>query len=98
MSLHNSTKSEKIQGCVPFEAIAFLKDGKYRIIVLKELSESPKLPSEIAFKLNISRASISRILRTLKDKDMVESYSKNSRTIVYSITNEGLKTLGACLK
>ena len=80
------------------ETIAFLKDGKYRITVLKELNESPKLPSEIAFKLNISRASLSRILRALKEKGMVESHSKDSRTIVYSITNEGLVTLKECLK
>lgn len=80
------------------EKIAFLKDGKYRIAILKELSESPKLPSEIAFKLNISRASLSRILRTLKEKGMVESHSKNSRTIVYSISIEGVDTLRECLK
>ncbi len=80
------------------ETLAFLKDGKYRIAVLKELSESPKLPSEIAYKLNISRVSISRILKTLKEKGMVESHSKDSRAIVYSITNEGIITLKECLK
>lgn len=81
-----------------FETIAFLKDGKYRIAVLKELNESPKLPSEIALKLNISRASISRILKTLKDSGMVESHSKNGRAIVYSITEEGESGLRECLK
>ena len=80
------------------ETLAFLKDGKYRIAGLKELSESPKLPSEIAYKLNISRVSISRILKTLKEKGMVESHSKDSRAIVYSITNEGIITLKECLK
>jgi DNA-binding MarR family transcriptional regulator len=83
---------------VKLETLAFLKDGKYRIAVLKELSESPKLPSEIAYKLNISRVSISRILKTLKEKGMVESHSKDSRAIVYSITNEGIITLKECLK
>ena len=80
------------------ETLAFLKDGKYRIAVLKELSESPKIPSEIAFKLNISRASISRILRTLKENGMVESHSKASRVILYSITEEGKSALRECLK
>lgn len=80
------------------ERVAFLKDGKYRIAILKELSGSPKLPSEIAFKLNISRASISRILKSLKEKGMVESHSEDSRTIVYSISKEGLNTLKECLK
>ncbi len=80
------------------EIIAFLKDGKYRIAVLKELSESPKLPSEIAFKLKINRASVSRILRALMEKGMVESHSNDSRAIIYSITEEGLLALKECLR
>lgn len=80
------------------ETLAFLKDGKYRIAAMRELSESPKLPSEIAFKLNVSRASVSRILRTLKEKGMVESHSKEGRAIVYTITEEGKSALKECLK
>ncbi len=80
------------------ETLAFLKDGKYRITVLRMLSDSPKLPSEIAYELNISRVSASRILKALKEKGMVESHSNGSRAVVYSITEEGLLALKECLK
>ena len=75
--------------------VGFLKDGKYRIMVLNELNKSPSLPSELAKKLDINRASISRILRDLKEKNLIECTSDNSRTIVYSITKEGKSMLGA---
>lgn len=81
-----------------FETLAYLKDGKYRIPVLKELNKSPKLPSELAFNLGISRVSISRILRSLKEKGMVEPHSKESRSIVYTITDDGKIALQGCLK
>lgn len=80
------------------ETLAFLKDGKYRIAILKELTGSPKLPSEIAFKLNINRASVSRILRILKEKGMVTAHSKDSRAIVYAITDDGKSALMECMK
>ena len=74
--------------------IGFLKDGKYRIMVLNELNKSHSLPSELAKKLNINRASISRILRDLKEKNLIECTSDNSRTIIYSITKDGKNILG----
>lgn len=73
--------------------IVFLKDGKYRIEILKLLSKQHYLPSELATKLNINRASISRILKDLKDKELIISSSNNSRTIIYSITDLGKKIL-----
>ena len=52
--------------------IGFLKDGKYRLKILKEISIAPQLPSELADKLNLKRESVSRILRDLKEKNMMD--------------------------
>ena len=80
------------------ETLAFLKDGKYRVAILKELTNSPKLPSEIAFNLEINRASVSRILRIMKEKGMVQSHSGEGRVVLYTITEEGKNALQECLK
>ena len=73
--------------------IGFLKDGKYRIKILEELNKAPNLPSELSKKLNIHRASVSRILKMLNEKQLVESHSKRSRTTIYSISSKGKKIL-----
>ncbi len=75
------------------ELLAFLKDGKYRIKTLKLLNKKPMLSSELATLLNINRASMSRILRDLKEKDLVTSISNKTRTVVYTITEKGKKCL-----
>ena len=75
------------------EVVGFLKDGKYRIQILKELNKTPLLPSEIAEKLGLHRSSVSRILNDMKKWDLIKSASKNSRTIIYSITKKGKKNL-----
>jgi DNA-binding MarR family transcriptional regulator len=75
------------------DLIGFLKDGKYRIKILEELNKSPNLPSEISKKLNIHRASTSRILKMLAEKQLIESHSNKSRTTLYSISNKGKKIL-----
>ena len=71
------------------ELLNWLKDGKYRRLVLKELSSANLLSSELADKLNIHRASMSRILKLLKNKDLITSSSGKSRTTTYSITPRG---------
>ncbi|ADD08862.1 MarR family winged helix-turn-helix transcriptional regulator [Candidatus Aciduliprofundum boonei] len=73
--------------------LAFLKDGKYRIKTLELLYKKPRLSSELATLLNINRASMSRILSDLKKKDLVESTSDGTRTVVYTITEKGKKCL-----
>lgn len=75
------------------ELLAYLKDGKYRIKILELLGNSPHISSELAEKLDVNRASMSRILRSLKNKGLVEASSNGSRTVVYSITGKGLKAL-----
>ena len=69
--------------------LGYLKDGKYRLKTLELLNESPYISSELAEKLDINRASMSRILRSLKEKQLVEPSTNNSRTVVYCITEKG---------
>ena len=76
-----------------YRLLNWLKDGKYRVETLKILSERVYLSSELANKLDINRASMSRILRALKEKNLVDSVSENSRTVSYILTKEGKKAL-----
>lgn len=75
------------------ELINWLKDGKYRRRVLEVLEEGPQLSSEIANKLGINRASMSRILKGLKEKNLLESVQSKSRTVTYVLNDEGKQTL-----
>ena len=75
------------------ELIGFIKDGKYRIKVLNELSKRHLLSSELANILNINRASMSRILKIMKDKSVIRSNSNSSRTVIYEITKLGKELL-----
>jgi len=75
------------------ELIGFIKDGKYRIKVLSELSKRPLLSSELANILNINRASMSRILTVMKEKGIIKSNSNSSRTVLYEITKLGQELL-----
>lgn len=79
------------------ELINWLKDGKYRVKTLSLLSTQPLLSSELANKLGINRASMSRILRGLKERGLVSAVSGKSRTVTYVLTKKGseaLKILG----
>jgi len=73
------------------EILNWVKDGNYRILVLKNLLIKNMLSSELADKLSIHRASMSRILKDMKDKNLIKSVTSESRTITYSITEVGKK-------
>jgi len=75
------------------DLLGFLKDGTYRIKTLKILDKKPMLSSELAIELDVNRASMSRILKVLKEKDLVISTSNKTRTVVYSISEKGKKVL-----
>ena len=70
--------------------VNWAKDGQFRIKTLKLLREKSLLSSELAEKLGINRASMSRILRVLKEKQLVESITSNSRTVTYTISQKGI--------
>ena len=73
--------------------LGFLKDGVYRIKTLNLLNNKPMLSSELATELDVNRASMSRILKALKEKNLVISTSNKTRTVIYSISKLGKKTL-----
>jgi len=75
------------------DLLGFLKDGNYRIKTLEILNKKPLLSSELAIELNVNRASMSRILKVLKEKNLVISTSNNTRTVVYSISKKGKDVL-----
>lgn len=75
------------------ELVTWVKDGPYRKRVVISLGSKPKLPSELADELNINRASVSRILKDLKDKKIISSVKNSSRTISYSLSDLGTKLL-----
>ncbi|MEM4336863.1 MAG: ArsR family transcriptional regulator [Candidatus Woesearchaeota archaeon] len=75
------------------EIIVWLKDGKYRVKILKLLEKGPLLSSEIAGNLMTHRSSTSRVLNKLKGYGLIESVPSKSRTIEYNITEKGRKAL-----
>ena len=75
------------------ELVTWVKDGPYRLRVLQLLSKKSYLPSELADELDVHRASMSRILSDLKEKNLISGVSCESRTVLYSITVTGLEVL-----
>jgi DNA-binding MarR family transcriptional regulator len=71
------------------ELVNWLKDGNYRIPILKLLENKNYLSSELAKHFEVNRASMSRILKVLGEKKLVESISNRSRTVTYIITKKG---------
>ena len=75
------------------ELVVWVKDGNYRIKILKALEKDKLISSEIAEKINNHRSTTSRILKNLKDKQLIVSINAGSRTIMYSITELGKEIL-----
>lgn len=71
----------------------WVKDGQYRMAILAKLQKKNYLSSELASELKVNRASMSRILKNLKDKELVSCVKGNSRTVTYLITELGKKVL-----
>ena len=80
-------KEEKIKSSL----IKFMP--RYRIKTLEILNKKAKISSEVSLQLNVNRASMSRILRVLKEKELVSATSNKARTVVYSISKKGKKVL-----
>ena len=80
------------------EKINWVKGGKYRIEILKLLSEKPMLPSEIAFTISLSRQSVSRILRSMENEKLIGKTRSKTRTISYFLLDSGLETLSELQK
>jgi DNA-binding MarR family transcriptional regulator len=69
------------------EKLNWIKGGKHRGSILLLLNKNPMLPSEIAYALSLSRASVSRTLSELLKKGLIQKAKSNTRTVTYFITN-----------
>ncbi|WP_135822793.1 ArsR family transcriptional regulator [Halostella litorea] len=74
-----------------WDEIGFVISSRYRVAVLKRLAEGPATPSQIATDSELSIAHISRSLRRLRDRDLVELLVSEDRKKgrVYGITDRG---------
>lgn len=78
---------------VDLALINWLRDGDYRIKVLRLLKSSSDIPTNISKKLEIHKSSLSRVLNDLYYKKLIEKVTSDSRTITYKISNLGEETL-----
>jgi DNA-binding transcriptional ArsR family regulator len=74
-----------------WDVIGFVISSDYRVIVLKRLAEGPTTPSQIASDADIGIAHVSRALKELRDRELVELLVPEDRKKgrVYGITSEG---------
>ena len=71
------------------QLIVWIKDGNYRIKILKVLRKEKLLSGEIAERINNHRSTTSRILKNLITKGLITCVKSNSRTRLYTITTKG---------
>jgi DNA-binding MarR family transcriptional regulator len=74
-----------------WDEIGFVISSRYRVAVLERLAQGPATPSQIATDSELSIAHISRSLRRLRERDLVELLVSEDRKIgrVYCITDRG---------
>jgi len=76
-----------------WEDIAFLKQSKTAINILKRLGE-PKTPSELAKELNLHQQSVSNTLLKLQERKLVECVTPDRHNYRhYHVTQKGDKIL-----
>jgi DNA-binding MarR family transcriptional regulator len=78
---------------VDLALINWLRDGYYRIEVLRLLKSLPDIPTNISKKLELHKSSLSRILNDLYNKKLIEKVTSDSRTITYKISALGEEIL-----
>ena len=72
-----------------YEEIARLKRSKTKLPILKQLVE-PKTPTEVAKKLNLYQASVSRSILEMEKDGLVKCLTPNQRNFRhYQITKKG---------
>lgn len=74
-----------------WDEIGFVISSRYRIAVLKRLADGPATPSQLASDSGLAIAHISRALRGLRERDLVELLVPEDRKKgrVYGITEKG---------
>jgi DNA-binding MarR family transcriptional regulator len=74
-----------------WNAIGFVISSNYRVTVLRRLNQGPATPSQIANDEDIAITHVSRALRELGERDLVELLVPENRRKgrVYGITDGG---------
>jgi DNA-binding MarR family transcriptional regulator len=74
-----------------WDEIGFIISSEYRVTTLQRLAEGPATPSQIADEADIGIAHVSRALKGLRDRDLVELLVPEDRKKgrVYGVTSEG---------
>jgi len=76
------------------EEIAFIKSSKYREIVIFEINDKFKMPKEISKSRNIHLSEVSRALKGLREKKIVEVINPDAKkSRIYQLTPKGKKIL-----
>ena len=76
---------------IDWDKIGYVISSKYRIAVLRQLSSGPATPTTIAEQTELSITHISRALRRLQDRDIIELIvpEKQRKGRLYALTDEG---------
>ncbi|WP_296785669.1 winged helix DNA-binding protein [uncultured Methanobrevibacter sp.] len=75
--------------------ISYVNISKYRTKAIKSLEESPKIPSVIARDSGIRTNHISKVLRELKEHELVECINPEARKgRLYRLTDKGENIVG----
>jgi DNA-binding MarR family transcriptional regulator len=79
-----------------WDEIGFVISSRYRVAVLKRLADGPATPSQLATDSGLAIAHISRALRGLRDRDLVELLVSEDRKKgrVYGVTEKGEEIWG----
>jgi DNA-binding MarR family transcriptional regulator len=74
-----------------WDEIGFVISSDYRVTALQRLAEGPATPSQIATDADIGIAHVSRALKGLRERDLVELLVPEDRKKgrVYGITSDG---------
>jgi DNA-binding HxlR family transcriptional regulator len=76
------------------DEIAFIKGSKYREIIMYEIGNNFKMPKEISKSKNIHLSEVSRALKGLKEKEIVEVINPNAKkSRIYQLTPKGKELL-----
>jgi DNA-binding MarR family transcriptional regulator len=79
-----------------WDEIGFVISSRYRVAVLKRLADGPATPSQLATDSGLAIAHISRALRGLRDRGLVELLVSEDRKKgrVYGVTEKGEEIWG----
>lgn len=74
-----------------WDEIGFVISSRYRVAVLRRLADGPATPSQLASDSGLAIAHVSRALRGLRERDLVELLVSEDRKKgrVYGVTERG---------